>query len=412
MKKFSVLLLTVSLIFGFAGCGSKAPEKEIDSPASNSAEVDYTEDVLSLVGWDFQHFLDDYYDKEMVLEYREDEGESERYYLLKNGVEISAGEYIDSVRTFYDRKTEYPVPVVKGIGGDHDYDKVVAELGKPYYEGPELTGTGDGKKEFDTAVFYAGHFRYIKIYFDKETKAVSRIACFYDAAPVYEEIDGIKVGDSLDQLKAAYQELYYSPVSYDPSKGEPKYNRLYYTPLADDNRGVECLEFYLYDKKIVRITSNVYDTLEWRNYEDVFGRKNVFKEDNMTGHRGNIVYFYEDESGSEQVLLKIENCATEEIDIDGDGVTEIIAYKAGKMQALDIYDYDEETKTILHLDVCKTLGADWAGYKGNAANVKSEYKNCIDAGFREADGSYRTEVYSVKDNVLTDIGPDSRDMYQ
>ncbi len=226
------------------------------------------------------------------------------------------------------------------------------------------------------------------------------------------ETDAIKVGDSLDALKESYKELYYAEAYYDTTQGEPKYNRIYYTPTEDRDRGVACKEFYVYDKKIVKIATNNYDILGWRNYEDVFGMDNVYKENNMVGHRGSAVYFNEDADGNEQVLLTIENCATEEIDIDEDGITEIIAYKAGKTKAVVIYDYDGNTESISALDLCEKLGANWSEYMGNAANVRSEYSKCVEAGFYEADGTTRTEVYSVKDNLLTYIGPYSQEMFQ
>lgn len=432
IKRILIWILTAVLAFSAFGCGGSAPatdpdaeeagagfeaEESSDSESrANRARVDYGEDAFDLMGTDYQSFLAKLND-DMVAEFLDGESagvhEAAYYYILNNGSEVSlsADGYVISIRTFYDMETEYPVPVLKGIGGEDTYDDAVAALGEPYYEGVELAG--EDEKEFYTAVFYAGQYRYLKVYFNNETKYVSYIACFYSDPPVYEEAGGIKVGDSLGDLKAAYEELYYATAYYDPSQGEPKYNRIYYTPTEDRDRGVECLEFYMYDKKVVKITTSVRDSLEWRNYEDIFGMKDVFKEDNMIGHTGNIIYFYDAAAGNEQVLLKVENCATEEIDIDDDGITEIVAYySVDNWQAMDIYDYDPAADTILRLDVREALGAVSAGYMGNAANVKYEYSRCISAGFKGSDGKDRLEVYSVKDNILTYIGPDTQEMYR
>jgi hypothetical protein len=430
MKRILILILSGFLAFGFVGCGGTGAEdpgaaqadtnagaEEASAPepdaggAHINVRVNYDEDAFDLMGTDYQSFLAGLNDS-MVSESLDGESvgaeEADYYYILNNGVEVGlANDEVISVRVSYDRETVYPVPVLKGVGGEDTYHDAVAALGEPYYEGPESIGA-DGK-ELYTAVFYAGHFRYMKVYFDYETGYVSYIACFYAEAPVYEEAGGVKVGDSLDDLKGAYEKLYYATAYYDPSQGDPKYNRIYYTPMEDRDRGVECLEFYMYDKKVVKITTSVQDILEWRSYENVLGMNNVNKEDNMTGDRGNIVYFYDDAAGSEQVLLKLENCATEEIDIDKDGITEVIAYRPG---SVEIVDYDAAAKTIISLDLCEDLGAVWSSYLGNAANVRPEYAKCVAAGFKEADGTNREEVYSVKDNVLTYIGPYSQDMFQ
>lgn len=428
MNKIFVLFLTTALTWGLSGCGtdtgaeSDTVEVVVSEEATgagitaegiiNPAGVDYEEDALDLMGMDYQSFLEKY-DKSMIINYYDQESmeglDADYYYVLNNGVEVNiSGGVVISVRTFYNMETAYAVPVLNGIGGEDSYDDAVAELGKPYFEGPELAGRGEDKKEFYTAVFYAGKYRYLKVYFDNETKYVSYIACFYSEPPVLEETGGIKTGDSLDDLKAAYADLYYATAYYDESQGEPRYNRIYYTPVEARDRGAECLEFYLSDKKIVRITYNLYDIPGWRGYEDIFGMDNVYKENNMIGDQGNIIYFYDDVSGNEQVLLKVENCATEEIDVDGDEITEIIAYRAG---SVEIIDYDIVAKAVMRLDICEALGAVWSSYLGNAANIKEEYAMCIAAGFK-TDGTMREEVYSIKDNILTYIGPYSQDMFQ
>ncbi len=417
MKRIPILILAAALLFCVSGCGSQT-KTVFDAGASDSAavgmqnagKVNYEEDAFDLMGMEYQAFLQKY-DDSMIAEYSTNAYEADYHYVLKNGVEASIYDgIVVSVRTFYYKEAEHPVPVLKGIGGGDGYDAVVGELGEPYYDGTELAG--EDEKEFYAAVFYLGRYQYLKVYFENETKQVSHIFCFYGEAPELQEAGGIKIGDSLAKIKSVYNKLYYGTVFYDPSQGGPKYNRLYYVPIEDRDRGVECLEFYLYDKKVVRITSGIRDILEWRNYEDIFGRKDVYKENNMIGHHGSIIYFYDDAAGKEQVLLKVENCATEEKDVDSDGITEIIVYKAGKMKAIDIYDYNADTEMILHLDVCAALGAYWSEYMGNAANAKPEYSRCIEAGFHGSDGSDRTEVYSVKDNILTYIGPHSQEMYQ
>lgn len=429
MKGIPILILTVFLVFGFSGCGggaagtaetddgSEAAESSDPGPDSGAAaevRVNYEEDAFELMGTDYQSFLAKLSDG-MVAEFLDGESagahEADYHYILNNGVEVSiAGDTVISVHVSYAMEADYPVPVIKGIGGEDTYAEAVTALGTPYYEGSELAG--EDETEYYAAVFYAGQYRYLKVYFDKETGYAAFISCFYGEAPVYEEAGRIKAGDSLEDLKAAYDKLYYATAYYDPAQGEPEYNRIYYTPMEDRDDGTECLVFYLMDKKVVKITTEIRDNPGWRDYEDLFGRKDVFKENNMTGRSGNIVYFYDDASGNEQVLLKVENCATEEIDVDDDGITEIIAYKAGPVKAIDIFDYDAAAQTVLRLDVCEALGAGWSEYMGNAANVKEEYARCVAAGFSEESGADRIETYAVKDNVLTYIGPLGQEMFQ
>ncbi len=418
MRRISILLLSVVLTFVFFGCVGgidKGTDLEEDSNESARRRVNYEEDAYDLMETDRQAFLTRY--ENMVLDFFDQDHmdglEADYYYILNNGVEV--GFYDDrivSINIFYDRESLHPVPVLKGIGGEDKYKDAVDTLGEQYYKGAESVGREGKEKEYFAAVFYVGKYRYVKIYFDSDTEFVSHIACFYGEAPDFKEAGGIKAGDDLDRLKAAYRELYYETAYYDSSQGDPKYNRIYYTPTEVGDRGVECTVYYVYNKKVVKITSNVYDVLGWSNYVDIFGMKGILKENNMIGHKGNIVYFYDSADGKEQVLLTIDNCATEEIDVDNDDITEIIAYKAGEKMALVIYDYDPATDTILKLDVCDALGAQWSSYRGNMSNGKQEYSRCIEAGFDEEDGSTRIEVYSVKDNILAYLGPYSQDLFQ
>lgn len=70
--------------------------------------------------------IKDFFDKD-----RAGESEAEYQYVLNNGVEVSiSNDKVVSVRTFYNTETEYPVPVLNGIGGEDRYYSVVSQLGE------------------------------------------------------------------------------------------------------------------------------------------------------------------------------------------------------------------------------------------------------------------------------------------
>jgi hypothetical protein len=193
MKRVPILLLAAALLFCVSGCGNQA-DKVSDAAATdpiasdpaegsmqNAAKVNYEEDAFDLMGMEHQTFLQKH-DESMVADYSTNAYEADYHYVLKNGVEASIYDgKVVSVRTFYYKEAEYPVPVLKGIGGGDGYDDVVDKLGEPYYEGSELAG--EDEKELYAAVFYIGRYQYLKVYFENETKQVSHIYCFYGEAP-------------------------------------------------------------------------------------------------------------------------------------------------------------------------------------------------------------------------------------
>lgn len=198
MKKILVMFLIVALIFSFLGCN----DNDNDNDITTALGVNYEEDAHDLMEIDYKDFLEKY-DESMIDTFLDKDSmdglEADYYYILKNGVEVSIhNDKVVSVRTFYNIDAESPVPVMKNIGGEDSYDDVVGKLGEPYYEGTELTESGEtGVKEFLTAVFYIGRFQYLKVYFDHETEYVSFIACFYGEEPVTDQTDTITISVKL-----------------------------------------------------------------------------------------------------------------------------------------------------------------------------------------------------------------------
>ena len=103
-----------------------------------------------------------------------------------------------------------------------------------------------------------------------------------------------------------------------------------------------------------------------------------------------IRYTAPDESGTPQVRLEVP-AMTEEHDLDGGGDPEIVVYLQGKARGIGIYDL--KGGELVYLDVNETLGCQASGYTGNMGNIQREYANCIEAIFKDPDGSQRIELY-------------------
>jgi hypothetical protein len=218
---------------------------------------------------------------------------------------------------------------------------------------------------------------------------------------------GVGIGDTLDALQKAYPDLIYLNGYYS-YENEPKYNRCY--AYAPDDGTTHFMQFYLHEKKIVMIEAG--DGLDmrpgsWQPYDNIFGMKNVYKQiEHVTSKGMETKYFYINDAGEEEILLDISSRSVEENDIDEDGKTELVVYQPGN--SMGIYDF--VNGQITYTDINETLQCSSSGFIANMSNVRHEYEKCIEAGFKNEDGTFRSEVYRYSDNELIYIGPFSDEL--
>lgn len=112
-------------------------------------------------------------------------------------------------------------------------------------------------------------------------------------------------------------------------------------------------------------------------------------------------YFIVNDDGTEETVLDVY-AMTEEHDLDGDGLLEIVVYIPGEKRNIGVYDMINGE--LNYMDVSSKLGASWSEYMGNMANLQREYSNYIEAGF-ESGSTKRYEVYQYKDNELIYVCP-------
>ena len=116
-----------------------------------------------------------------------------------------------------------------------------------------------------------------------------------------------------------------------------------------------------------------------------------------------IRYYTAAADGSEKTLLELNNMS-EEHDLDNDGNMEIVVYQQG--EKINIGVYDLISNELKYIDISKVLGSAWSDYTGNIGNIKSEYTNCIQAGFiDEADAPDRIEIYRYDGGTLVYLCP-------
>jgi hypothetical protein len=116
-----------------------------------------------------------------------------------------------------------------------------------------------------------------------------------------------------------------------------------------------------------------------------------------------IRYYTEAADGSEKTLLELNNMS-EEHDLDNDGNMEIVVYQQGEKINIGIYDLI--SNELKYIDISKVLGAVWSDYAGNIGNIKSEYSNCIQVGFKDETGAPdRIEIYRYDGGTLVYLCP-------
>ena len=222
---------------------------------------------------------------------------------------------------------------------------------------------------------------------------------------------GIKIGDTLDDLKSAYENLLYEDDWF-PEYDDPLFNRVYVYPAESEQ---EYLAFFLQNKTIVMIigawtldigmpglTESGYNLLGYENLH----RENNIDESGKLSYK----YFYEDESGKEVVLREISDQYVYALDIDNDGVNELLANLPPKNNygSLGIYDYI--TGKVSFMDINEKMGCLWSISLDSLANLKPEYRKCVQLGFENEEGPYLSGIYQVIDNELIYVCPFNNDV--
>ncbi|QNK60301.1 hypothetical protein [Paenibacillus sp. PAMC21692] len=140
------------------------------------------------------------------------------------------------------------------------------------------------------------------------------------------------------------------------------------------------------------------------NRDNILGQTGVLKETNESSPKGaHFTYLYTDEAGEEEILLELYARNIDEIDLDEDGITELVVLMPGPLMSARIYDLVDGK--ISYIDVNEVLGSNWSSSLNGVGNVKREYLKGIQAGFENEDGSSRIEVYSFKDLQPIYIAP-------
>ncbi len=215
---------------------------------------------------------------------------------------------------------------------------------------------------------------------------------------------GVGIGDSLSELEAAYSELRYESEWMPDAEG-PDFNRVYLY-LPEGSRTY--IAFFLLNKEIVMM--EIVDGIDFIpgkdiSSQEILGRYGVFKESNNISAKGqNISYILQKKNGEEEPLIDFYARSVYEEDIDDDGITEVLVYlPGGDFFKIGIYDFiDGKTS---YIDVNEKTGSYYSTGMENMANLKPEYKKCIEVGFTNEDGTKRTEIYKVKDNELIYVCP-------
>lgn len=219
----------------------------------------------------------------------------------------------------------------------------------------------------------------------------------------------IGIGDSLDVLKSAYPELLYHNAAQGNGTELAEYTRLYsYAPEDGTNYYIN---FYLKDKKVTMIEiANALDAPKtWDQWDLILGKENLFCEvlSDKPG-QSHVQYFYAREDGTEEVFLDIQNAWPQSLDLDGDGVTELIVQYMEQNQYTNVGIYYRNEDQVKYLDVKETLAAEGMNVRNaivaeKAANEQSQYQYYITVSAAREDGKKLEAKYGLQTGKLIAI---------
>lgn len=216
----------------------------------------------------------------------------------------------------------------------------------------------------------------------------------------------IGIGDSLEALQNAYPELIYHNAAYSDGRQLAEYTRLYsYVPLDGSNNYIN---FYLKDQKVsmIKIANSLDEPRNWDDAEPILGQDNLFCEvqSDQPG-QSYVKYFYVKDDGKEEVLLDIKNAWPQSVDLDGDGITEIVVQYTEHNRYTNVGIYRMRGDQLEYIDVNQAL--EDQGYQGlvssfceRAANEQSQYAYYIQVIGEHEDGSKLEAKYVLKTGQL------------
>jgi len=212
---------------------------------------------------------------------------------------------------------------------------------------------------------------------------------------------GVRIGDSLAALKAAYPEVVFlsGDGSWADDNAPVAYSRIYRFFVNGDGTN-NFIDFYTDnspERKVVLIeVANGLDApREWNENIAWLGDEAIKKEmpDGFTTR-----LFRENKDGSETEIVVFTGAA-ESHELDEDGILEIVCFEK-KNNTQGIVIYDKVGDRIIKTDVNTALGSEYSEYTGLIGNIKSEYSNCIETVLKKEDGSGENLIYSYKDGEL------------
>lgn len=210
--------------------------------------------------------------------------------------------------------------------------------------------------------------------------------------------EGIGVGSTLEELKAAYPaDLFYINGACGNGTEPVAYTRRYECNWYRDGDSYAYI-FYLNEKKVVTIVACGGPFGPQAQYEPevVLGDPRIRWEVLSDKPGSTLVrYFIEDESGVEETVLEAHG-GTEAHDLDGDGVVELVFWEDGPLKAVGIYDSVDGA--LVYTDVNQTLGCRWSSFMGWGTGLGHPYAMCIEVGNETGKSG---DVYSYADGKLT-----------
>ncbi len=220
---------------------------------------------------------------------------------------------------------------------------------------------------------------------------------------------GISVGNTLKEVRAAYPELAFISGSCTDDNGEFMNNTRRYRFYDDGDDTNNYLDFWLAriegeesaDGSEWAVTGiETADALDMSREQDietgkVFGDDRIHMEmpDGLTTR-----IFRENADGSETEIKSFAGAASG-ADLDSDGVDELICH-VNDSGYRNIVIIDIVNGDIIETDVNSELGCTWSDYAGLIGNIKSEYRNCIEAAFDGGDGRASSYLYDYADGML------------
>ncbi len=210
--------------------------------------------------------------------------------------------------------------------------------------------------------------------------------------------EGIGVGSTLEELKAAYpDDLFYIDGACGNGTEPVAYTRRYECDWYRDGDSYAYI-FYLNEKKVVTIVAcgGPFGPQAQYEPETVLGDPRI-RWEVLSDKPGRALerFFIEGKDGSEETVLEVRG-TTEVRDLDGDGVRELVVWLDGDLKAVGIYDSVDDA--LIYTDVNQTLGSQWSDLISVRVSQDQAFGMYIEAGSEVGKSG---AVYSYADGKLT-----------